>query len=98
MAELDGDLSLPRLADVVYLNPVYLSRLYKQKTGIGLSDYIVNAKIAKAKELLAEAKWKVHEIAAKVGYDSTPSFTRFFKRQTNLSPQEYRDSISGAQS
>ncbi|MFD0674139.1 response regulator [Cohnella sp. GCM10027633] len=93
LSNLDGDVSLPRLAEVVYLNHVYLCRLYKQKTGIGLSDYMMNVKITRAKELLAEPQWKVHEIAAKVGYDSTPSFTRFFKRHTNMAPQEYRDSV-----
>lgn len=49
---LDSELSLTKLAEVVYLNPVYLSRFYKQVTVNGLSEYVTQARLRKAKELL----------------------------------------------
>jgi len=89
---LSEDLSLVRLAKRSHFNPSYLSRLFKQETGQNLSEYIDQARIKKAKELLAEAESKIHEVGIRVGYESAHSFTRFFKKMTGVTPQEYRDS------
>ncbi|SDO24275.1 two-component system, response regulator YesN [Paenibacillus sp. yr247] len=88
---LGGDLSLTKLAEVVYLNPSYLSRLYKQISGQGLSDYINEVKFNKAKMLLEHSNMKIQEIAHAVGFESKSYFARFIRSKTNLSPQEYRD-------
>ena len=86
-----GDLSLSSLADLVYFNPKYLSRLFKQVSGVNLSDYIQNVRLKKVCELLRDSALKVHEIAAYIGYFSAPCFTRFFKKAMGMTPQEYRD-------
>lgn len=89
---LSGDLSLTRIADEVSLSPPYLSKLYKQITGTGLSDYINGIRLAKAKALLREESRRIQEVAAAVGFDADPSyFYRFFKRHMQMTPQEYRD-------
>jgi len=88
-----GDLSLNRLSDHVYLTPFYLSRLFKAKSGQSISDYITSERVELAKRLLAESHLKIHEVGMSVGYDSAPYFTRFFKKATKLTPQEYRDSL-----
>jgi two-component system response regulator YesN len=87
------DLSLVKLAELVYFNPSYLSRLFKQVVGENLSDYICEAKIKKSKQLLEDNSLKIHEVAEIMRYFSTTNFTRFFKKLTNMTPQEYRDSI-----
>ncbi|MDI4647449.1 response regulator transcription factor [Cohnella hashimotonis] len=87
---LDGDLSLNTLADLVYLNSSYLSALYKQNTGRNLSDVIADTRVATAKELLAIPKWKIHEIALRIGFGTAGYFTRFFKKHTGVTPSEYR--------
>lgn len=92
-ANLDGDLSLTRLSDVVHLTPFYVSRLFKMHTGTSLTDEIAERRIERAKRLLAETHLKIHEVGARIGYDSAPYFTRFFKKMTSLTPQEYRDSL-----
>ena len=86
-----GDLSLSSLADLVYFNPKYLSRLFKQVSGVNLSDYILNVRLNKVRELLRDSTMKVHEIAEYIGYFSAPCFTRFFKKAMGMTPQEYRD-------
>jgi two-component system, response regulator YesN len=88
---LSEDLSLVRLAEQVYLNPSYLSRLYKQVMGINISDFIDNARIKRAKELLYTENVKIYEVAKCVGYESAASFTRFFRKMSGLSPQEYHE-------
>ena len=88
---LDGDLSLTKLGEIVYLNPTYLSRLFKQVTGEKISDYIYHIRIKKAKELLAYSAKKINEISLEIGYESPNSFTRSFKSSVGVPPQEYRE-------
>lgn len=90
---LAEDLSLVRLAEHVYLNPSYLSRLYKHVTGMNLSDFIESARVQRARALLQQSQLKVLDVALQVGYDSATSFSRFFKKAIGLSPQEYRDQV-----
>ena len=90
---LEGDLSLTKLADLLHFNHSYLSRMYKQVTGISLSEYISEVKINKARELLRKDNIKVNEISIALGFETPSYFTRFFKKHTNLTPQEYRESL-----
>ncbi|GGD47266.1 response regulator transcription factor [Paenibacillus nasutitermitis] len=91
---LAGDLSLNRIAEMVGHNPSYLSRLYKRITGEGISEFIMAVRIKKTQELLRENKLKISEISKAVGFLSEQSFYRFFRKVTNLTPQEYRDQDS----
>ncbi len=87
---LSEDLSLNRLGQAVYLNPAYLSRLYKQLTGVGLSKYVNDYRNLKAKEMLLNTAMKVNEVAAALGYNSALAFIRFFKKQNDMTPQDFR--------
>ncbi|OBZ16475.1 response regulator [Bacillus sp. FJAT-26390] len=84
------DISLTALADYVSLNPSYLSRLYKQITGIGLSKYMNDYRNVMAKDMLLKTSMKVNEIAAALGYNSALAFIRFFKKQNDTTPQDFR--------
>ncbi|MDF2927441.1 MAG: response regulator [Paenibacillaceae bacterium] len=88
---LDADLSLTKLSEVVHLNPVYLSRFYIEQTGGKLSEYIMKARLDKAKALLSKPDMKIQDICKIIGLDSPSYFSRFFKKGTNMSPQEYRE-------
>ncbi len=88
---IDEDLSLVRLAEIHHFNPSYLSRLFKQEKGVNLSEYIDHCRIKQAKELLKDRDLKVREVALGVGYEAAHSFSRFFKKLTGLTPQQYRD-------
>lgn len=92
-SHLSEDLSLVRLAELHYFNPTYLSRFFKQEQGINLSEYIDNCRSAKAKELLGNDTLKIRDVAMCVGYEAPHSFTRFFKKTTGMTPQEYRESL-----
>ena len=87
---MHDDLTLHKLAEVVYLSPYYLSRLYKQISGENLMDHITEVRIAKAKYLLKTTDLKIHEISDKVGIESAPYFSRLFKKMVHCTPQEYR--------
>lgn len=89
-SHLGDDLSVVRLADVVNLNPSYLSRVYGQHTGSTLSDYITERKIERATELLAGSSLKMGDIAERLGFSSGSYFSRFFKKYARCTPEEYR--------
>lgn len=91
------DISLTALADYVGLNPSYLSRLYKQMTGIGLSKYVNDYKNVIAIDMLLNTSMKVNEISAKLGYNSALAFIRFFKKMNDTTPQDFRTARAGAQ-
>lgn len=91
---LAEDLTLTTLAAQVYLNPVYLSRAYRQATGQKLSEYVLECRIKEAKKLLKSRDHKINEIAFAVGFDSAAHFSRVFKKQTSLTPLEYRERSS----
>lgn len=88
---LSEDLTLTTLAAQVYLNPVYLSRVYRQSTGQKLSEYVLTCRIAEAQKLLCNQNIKINEIAQRVGFDSAAHFSRVFKKQTSFTPAEYRE-------
>ena len=73
-----------------YLVPEYLSKLYKKSTGVNLKDYINDYRMEQAKKLLQSSKKTVGEIAADVGFDNLSYFSTLFKKNTGMTPLEYR--------
>ena len=88
---IQDELTLIRLADLVHFNPSYLSRLFKQEVGMNISDYISDIRVKKAKQMLENPNMKVNAVAEALGYGTATNFTRFFKKMTNMTPQEYRE-------
>lgn len=90
-AHLSEDISLTQIAAAVNFHPAYLSRIYKESTHMGLSEYIGAQRLSTACELLRETHLKVVDIGRRLGFNSATYFTRFFKKHQGVSPQEYRD-------
>lgn len=78
------------IAEHVYLNPAYLSRLFRKETGLSLTDYTASLRIQKAKLELLDTNHRVSDVAMSVGYSNFSHFTKLFKKTTGLTPQEYR--------
>ncbi|HIW34072.1 MAG TPA: helix-turn-helix domain-containing protein [Candidatus Paenibacillus intestinavium] len=93
IAHMDEEFSRERLAEQVYLNPAYLSRLFRRETGHSLTDYLVKYRITKAKEQLEHSQQRVSDIAMEVGYANFSHFSKLFKKTTGLTPQEYRKKV-----
>jgi len=68
----------------------YLNIIFKKETGKTLYQYTSGVRMEHAKHFLETTDMAVTDIAAKVGYPNSNSFTRAFKRHTNCTPQEYR--------
>lgn len=95
---LDDDLSLESIAKLVHLNPAYLSRLFKKEMDISMSEYIIQARIARAKDMLRSPDVKISSIAASVGYTHFSHFAKMFKRIVGMTPHEYRKHMLQRQS
>jgi len=88
---LGGDLSLSALSELVYLNPSYLSRRFKEMTGENLTDIILRLRMEESCRQLEETTNRIKNIGIQVGYESAAHFSRIFKREKGMTPQEYRD-------
>ncbi|GGO08056.1 response regulator [Saccharibacillus kuerlensis] len=91
-AGLDSDLSVKTLADQVYLHPVYLSKIYKAETGEALGDYIIRMRMERAAHLLKHSSKKIYEITSELGYQNPQYFSKMFKKQYGMTPNEFRES------
>lgn len=77
-------------ADYFHINKDYLSRAFKKDTGIGMTKYLNQIRIRKARELLRTTDLQVQEIADRVGYFDAKYFSRQFKLETGMTPAQYR--------
>ncbi|MFC4811671.1 helix-turn-helix transcriptional regulator, partial [Paenibacillus sp. GCM10023250] len=84
------DLTLEAAAERFHFNASYFSTLLKARTGRSFSEHVTDARIRRAKELLAAGRLRIYEIAEQCGYRDTKYFTRMFKRQVGLSPEAYK--------
>ncbi len=87
---IDKELTCEDIASHVYLNPIYLTRIFKKETGMPLSEYLLHKRFKKAKELLTDTNLPVSTVASRVGYTNFSHFSKMFRKQTNLSPLDYR--------
>lgn len=84
------DLTRLSLADIFYLHPDYLARLFKKETGVSLGTYVIGARIAAARQLLRTTQLSVYAVANKVGYANYAYFAKIFKQEAGMTPNEYR--------
>lgn len=84
------ELTLNSLADLVYLNPNYLSNIFAQATGCTLSKYIKQIRMEKAQELLLNTNMKVTDISQSVGYPNTSYFCKSFQKLYGTIPERFR--------
>jgi len=85
------DISLNQLAThKYYMNPSYLSRLFKQVTGQNFSRYLIRLRMQKARELLKNKDIKVSEVASYVGYNDLSNFIQTFKKHYGITPNQLR--------
>lgn len=84
------DISRSDIASSIYMNPEYLSRLFKKVKGISLSDYIVQEKLKMAASLLESTSLSISIIASNIGYTNFSYFTQVFKKVYGVSPSEFR--------
>jgi len=81
---------LEDIADIVGLNPVYFSVLFKKETGINFSAYLVNVRLEKAKEMLCSTNETIAAVGESVGYRDSRYFSQIFTKTVGVKPVLYR--------
>lgn len=84
------DISRNDLAEIVYLNPDYISRLFKREVGMSIGSYLLEKRLEKAKELLMNSTLPINAVSMHVGYSNFSYFTKTFREATGVTPNEYR--------
>ena len=90
-ANYQNNITLQDIADQIHISSAYVSRLYRNKTGITITEAINRARIDQAKLLLGNPGYKVYEIAQMVGFEDAAYFTNVFTKYAGCSPSEYRN-------
>lgn len=86
----EPEFRLTDIADALYVNYSYLSNLFKQETGDTLSNYLLEQRMKRAKELLTDPRLSVTDISLQVGYHNAKTFYSTFKKYYNESPRSYQ--------
>lgn len=84
------NITLQKLSEIAYLHPIYLCKLFKERTGENFMDYLMKVRIEQAKRLLGNVSLRIYDICEMVGYDSPQYFSKIFKDTAGLSPKDYR--------
>lgn len=89
-------LTLDEISHNAHISPAYLSRIFKKETGCSIVDFLNQVRIEKSKELLADEKIRLIEVALQCGFESQSYFNRMFKQVCGITPQKYRKLMTEA--
>ena len=87
--------SLEGVSQIVHLNPVYISKYFKDKTGRNFSEYVNEVRMEKSATLLKNPDYKIYEISELIGYSNAKNFTRTFRKYFGKTPRDYRNEVYG---
>lgn len=84
------DLRIKEVAEEVGLSANYFSTMFSRYSGDTFSNYLIDKRMKKAKQLMISTDMKIYEIAEKVGYENASYFSAAFKKYTGISVSQYR--------
>jgi len=87
------DITIEMISDMVYFSPNYISRIFKNETGITILQCLTKVRMEKAVEMMKNPSLKIAEITEKVGYRSASYFGQIFKQYYGVTPKEYMDKM-----
>jgi len=93
MEHLCEEITLDVIAAKFYLNPSYISQLFKNETGENYVDFLVKNRMEKAKKLLKDPNFKIQDISVMVCYNDAKYFGQIFKKHVGMLPSEFRLTI-----
>jgi AraC-like DNA-binding protein len=90
MIESEGLSTVHALAEEVNLSSSHLQHLFKQQTGVCITELLTEQRLRKAARHLEAGDMSIKEIAYAVGYEHASSFIRAFQRYFAQTPRAYR--------
>ncbi|WP_438444637.1 helix-turn-helix domain-containing protein [Gorillibacterium sp. sgz5001074] len=89
----DTDLTLEKCSARINYHPQYISRVFRQETGINFADYLAQYRLEVAKKWLKETDLTITDIAEKLKYNNPANFIRYFRKMEGMTPGQFRDKI-----
>lgn len=94
LQQTDGDpLSVEDVAERLRVSTVWLTKVFQKELGLAPGEWIRSRKLEEAKRLLRESDESVVSIAVRLGFGSSQYFATAFRKNTGLSPSDYRERI-----
>ncbi len=93
----DQNTTLTTVAEAVCLSPNHFSTIFSQECKTTFIEYLTNVRLENAKRLMRETDMKGYDIAYECGFSDPHYFSYIFKKNTGLSPREYKLSTDGLQ-
>ena len=90
---LSENITVGDLARSAYLSPNYLGKIFYEKLGMSISEYINRRRMERACELIRSGDAKIYEIAEQVGVHDPNYFSALFKKSIGISPKEYKNLV-----
>ncbi|WP_380180031.1 response regulator [Kalamiella sp. sgz302252] len=87
---ITGNVTLDAIASKAFVSACYLSRMFKKSVGTGFASYITSRKIRFACALLRFSDLNINALALELSWQDANYFCRIFKKETGLSPSDYR--------
>lgn len=84
------DFQIKSMAEHFHISPQHMRKIFKNHTGMSISDYIAQLKLEKAMQLLRDSDMSINDIVLEIGNSDVSGFIRFFKKYTNQTPGQYR--------
>lgn len=90
---VENNISITTISKTLFLTKNHIGDIFKQETGMTVGEYITMVKIERAKQLVAEGTLKNYEIAERLGYNNVEYFAKLFKKNTGLTPMEFKNAL-----
>ena len=87
---LHEDVSLMQMAEEAKLSPAYFSQMFRQSTGVAPHQFVLRARVERAKELLVKEDARVLDVAIACGFQTQQHFARVFRALCKMSPTQFR--------
>jgi AraC-like DNA-binding protein len=91
----DKHITIPQLARQAGINEAKLKEGFKELFGLSIHTYLQQLRLEKAKHLLLTTEWSVTDITYDIGYSHVTHFITLFKKETGLTPAEWRKEFKG---
>lgn len=89
--EFDSVITLEDCASRINYHPHYVSRVFRQETGINFGEYLTQHRMDMARKWLKETDMKIAEIAERLQYNNSANFIRSFRKYAGMTPGQYRE-------
>jgi AraC-like DNA-binding protein len=92
----DSNLKIEDMAETVNMGRTVFYEKIRELVGVSPSDFLRQVRMERARQLVAKSRMSIAEVAYAVGFTDPKYFSKCFKKETGMTPSEYRDATLGS--